>query len=50
MRCLVDYHVLPRDYLALDTESKAFLIASLIVQDQELEKENRKLEEAKHGY
>ena len=51
MRCLVDLHVLPNEYLALDQESKAFLIASLIVQDEEMEKENRRIEqEANRGY
>lgn len=50
MRCLIDLHVLPQEYLALDDESKAFLIASLIVQDEEMEKERRKVEEANRGY
>ena len=43
LRVLNDYHILPRDYLALDIRSKAFLIAAIQLTDKWSEKEAERI-------
>ena len=44
MRVLYDFHLLPRDYLALDVKSKAFIVACLLIADEEAKKEQEEHE------
>lgn len=44
LRVLKDYHLLPRDYLALDPESKAFIIACIQLEDKWAQEELKKIE------
>jgi hypothetical protein len=44
MRALYDFHLLPQEYLALDDESKAFLIAAIKTKDEIDEKDAKEME------
>lgn len=48
LRALTEYHMLPREYLALDDRSKAFIIASFNLMDkweqETLEKQRKEAE------
>jgi len=50
LRVLREYHILPRDYLALDIKSKAFIIACINLEDKWADEEAERIEnEAKKG-
>lgn len=49
LRVLKDYHLLPRDYLALDPESKAFIIACIQLEDKWAQEELKKVEREMAG-
>jgi hypothetical protein len=44
---LDEYHILPREYLALDTRSKAFLAACLYIKADEYAEQKKKLKRGK---
>lgn len=42
IRMLEEYRIMPREYLEMDDETKAFIIAWLQIKDEEQEKEEGK--------
>lgn len=44
MRCLFEFHIRPSEYIEMDENEKAFLIASIQIKDREEEKEMKKAE------
>ncbi|MDD5987296.1 MAG: hypothetical protein PUC26_05725 [Eubacteriales bacterium] len=48
-RCLYEFKLLPQEYLALDQESKVFLVAALTHKDDLDEEEAKELERQAEG-